>query len=248
MDKINYEKIFEGAKTLLIKFSDVLISVHNWYERNAKNIEKYLLVFSGFSTFCAAIDTLAEKQIIFTDDLTLEFANEICDSDEIDALVGRYYFDNNKQKMKILIERCRSAKEIASYKELFSQIIDAYYREHYYLACVGMFSLIDGVLADTSQMIDATSFNKRISAIEKKISDKVDLNDFDRKTLCIYTSMEKIKETMFGNSDFKETEPSYLNRHWIIHGRTRKSYSEYDFLKTVLCLDAISYMTQLTYK
>ena len=75
---------------------------------------------------------------------------------------------------------------------------------------------------------------------------EVDLNDVDRKTLCIYTSTEQIKESMFGRSDFEAPEPDNLNRHWVIHGRTRKAYSKYDFLKITLWLDAIFYMAQLT--
>ena len=72
------------------------------------------------------------------------------------------------------------------------------------------------------------------------------MDDFDRKTLCIYTSTEQIKESMFGPSEFESPEPDNLNRHWVIHGRTRKAYSKYDFLKIMLWLDAISYMAQLT--
>lgn len=246
MDKTDYEKFFEGARTMLIKFAEVLVSAHEWYERNAENIAKYLLVFADFGTWCSATDKLAEKQVVFTDDLTLDFAKQICNSTNIDELVQGYYFNSNEQNMTRLIERCEAANEIMPYKDLYAQTIDAYKRGHYHLACIGMFSLLDGVLADVSEMISATNFKQRIGAIEKKINDKVDLNDVDRKTLCIYTSTEQIKDSMFGHSDFEAPEPDNLNRHWIIHGRTRKAYSKYDFLKITLWLDAISYMAQLT--
>lgn len=189
---------------------------------------------------------IAERQIVFTDDLPLDFAKEIGNSTNIDELVQGYYFNNNEQNMTMLIERCGAAKEIIPYKELFAQTLDAYQIGHYHLACIGMFSLLDGVLADDSEMISVTNFNKRIDAIEKKIIDKVDLNNFDRKALCIFTSMPQIKESMFSHSDFKASEPDNLNRHWVMHGRTRKSYIKYDFLKMMLLLDAISYMAQMT--
>lgn len=161
-------------------------------------------------------------------------------------MVQEYYFDNNQQKMTLLISRCNSAKEILGYKELYVQTIDAYNRKHYHLACIGMFSLIDGVLADVSEMATVTSFKKRIQAIENKIDDQVALNEIDRKTLCIYIAMEHIKDSIFGNSSFSEAEPEGINRHWVMHGCTRKKYSKYDFLKLLLWLDAISYMSQLT--
>ena len=246
MDKTDYEKFFEGARTMLIKFAEVLVSAHEWYERNAENIAKYLLVFADFGTWCSATDKLAEKQVVFTDDLTLDFAKQICNSTNIDELVQGYYFNSNEQNMTRLIERCEAANEIMPYKDLYAQTIDAYKRGNYHLACIGMFSLLDGVLADVSEMISATNFKQRIGVIEKKINDKVDLNDVDRKTLCIYTSTEHVKESMFGRSDFEADEPDNLNRHWLIHGRTRKAYSKYDFLKIMLWLDAIFYMAQLT--
>lgn len=246
MDKTNYDKFFEGAKTMLIRFAEVLVSAREWYEQNSENIAKYLLVFADFGTWCFATDKLAERQIVFTDDLTVDFAREICNSVNVDELVQGYYFDNNEQNMATLIERCKTAREIAPYKELFAQTFDAYQKKHYHLACIGMFSSLDGVLADVSEMITATNFKQRIGAIEKKINDKIDLNDVDRKILCIYTSTEQIKESMFGRSDFEAAEPNNLNRHWLIHGRTRKAYSKYDFLKITLWLDAIFYMAQLT--
>ena len=238
--------IFEGARVALIKFSEALSTVQKWYERNSENIAKYLLAFADLGVWYSAIDKLAENQIIFTDDLGLDFAKEICDSTNIDKVVQRYYFDNNQQNMNLLISRCNSAREIFEYKELYVQTLDAYNRGHYHLACIGMFSLIDGVLADVSEMATVTSFKKRIQAIENKIGDQVALNEIDRKTLCIYTAMEHIKDSIFGNSSFSEAEPEGINRHWVMHGRTRKKYSKYDFLKLLLWLDAISYMSQLT--
>ena len=36
---------------MLIKFAEVLVSAREWYERNAENIAKYLLVFADFGTW-----------------------------------------------------------------------------------------------------------------------------------------------------------------------------------------------------
>ena len=92
LDRSNYDKLFEGVKTMLIRFAEVLVSAHDWYERNAENIAKYLLVFADLGIWYSAIDKLAENQIIFTDDLGLDFAKEICGSTNIDEVVQEYYF------------------------------------------------------------------------------------------------------------------------------------------------------------
>lgn len=71
------KSIFEGARVALIKFTKALLTVQKWYERNSENISKYLLVFADLGIWFSAIDKLAENQIIFTDDLGLDFAKEI---------------------------------------------------------------------------------------------------------------------------------------------------------------------------
>lgn len=245
MDLTNYDKWLDGAKTILIKFAEALVAAHNWYERNAEKIAKYLLVFADFAVWCSATDKLTKNQIVFTDDLSIEFAEKICKSENVQELVEEYYFDNDEQNMRMLMDRCEAYKETAPYKELYIQTLDAYQRAQYHLACIGMFSLLDGVLADVSHMITATNFKSRIQAIESKISNKIELNEIDRKTLCIYTSIEQMKDSVFGDSRFTDVEPEGINRHWVIHGRTRKVYLKYDFLKVLLCLDAICYMSHL---
>ena len=95
--------IFEGARVTLIKFIETLSTVQKWYERNSENISKYLLLFADLGIWYSAIDKLAENQIIFTDDLGLDFAKEICGSTNINEVVQEYYFDNKQQNMTLLI-------------------------------------------------------------------------------------------------------------------------------------------------
>ncbi len=245
MSKTDYGNIFEGIKKVVIKIGEIFATVHEWYERNADNIHKYLLAFADFSVWISATEKLAEKQIVFTDDLNLDFAKEIYDSVNIDELIKKYYFDNNEQNITSLIERCGFLSELTNYKELYLQTIEAYNKKHYHLACIGMFSILDGVLADVSE-INNTNFKQRIEAIENKIKNEVELNEVDRKTLCIYTAIEKIENTLFAFSDFLQPEPNSLNRHWLLHGRTRREYTNYDFLKILLWVDGISYIHQIS--
>lgn len=246
MDDFNNGDIFATLKAIAIKVNEIFTIVGEWYTRNIDNINKYLLAFADFNIWCEATEKLAEKQIVFTDDLSLDFAKELCSSPNIDELVQKYYFDNSEHKVALLIERCGSSKEITHYEDLYTQTIEAYQRGHYHLACIGMFSILDGVLADVSE-ITTTSFKLRIETIENKIKDEVELNEVDRKTICIYTAMEKIENSLFVFSDFSQDEPSSLNRHWLVHGRTRKKYTKYDFLKILLWMDGVFYIHHFDY-
>ena len=245
-ESYNFKTILSGATKFIEKFAKVLEVCHKWYQDNEETISMYLLAFADFGVWCVATNKLATKEIVFTDNLTSEFANEIYNSSDVDDLIQKYYFDNAEEKMQGLIERCKESKLIENYEELYFQILEAYKRAYYHLACVGLFSIIDGVLADTSNMINSTSFKKRIEVIESKFSDKIELNDIDRKTLCIYNSVNSLKDSIFGDSRFSENEPETINRHWIVHGRTRKDYTKYDFLKILLWLDAIIFLSKLS--
>lgn len=248
MSELNQDGFLEGMKRFLQEFAKRLEQYRNWYERNAENIAKYLLVFADFATWYSAIDKMAEKEIVFTDDLSIDFAKEIYNSPNVDSLIQKYYFQNNEEQMNKLIACCLNAKQVTDYNVLYTQIVDAYQRKHYQLACTGLFSLIDGVLADVSNMITVTNFNKRITSIENKLSTKVELNELDRKTICIYNSVDSLKSSFFGDSRFSETEPDTINRHWIIHGRTRKKCTQYDFLKILLWLDGIIFLADISSK
>lgn len=243
MSLSDIELFFSGVRIFVSKFAEVLNASLNWYERNADNIKQYIFAFADFGVWCSAVEKMANNQIIFTDDLSIEFANEIYDSLDIDAVIEKYYSENDDQRLNCVIERCKNSKKIEDYTLLFFQTIEAYKLGHYHLACVGLFSVIDGILADVTNMINATNFKRRIEAVNEKFDAKIELNDIDRRTLCIYDSVNIIKDSIFGGSDFSKAEPSGINRHWVMHGRTRRIYTRCDFLKVLLLLDAIIFLS-----
>lgn len=82
----------------------------------------------------------------------------------------------------------------------------------------------------------------------KKIKEKIDaqfeLDELDRKTICIYQALDSFEDSLFSNSHFDKSEPDNLNRHWVMHGRTRRTYTRYDFLKVLLWLDALLFLLE----
>lgn len=219
--------------------SNALKAVQNWWQEHADIVIAYISAFAEFGVWCVAVEKLKKRQIIFTDDLTPELAKQIYDAKDVDAVVQDYFFGNDNQNVNALINRCSRSNQVVSYKGFFSEIISAYEMEHYHLACVGLFSLLDGVLANASNMVEQTGFKKRICAITEKISSKTELSDIDRRLLCIYTSVDSFNDSIFFNSDFSEIEPELLNRHWAVHGRSHRTYTKFDFLRELLWLEGI---------
>lgn len=245
-DSGNYD-IFEGLSGIvkgLETFAYALNKVHTWYQKNADNIANYLLVFAEFSEWSIATNELIESQFVFTDNLTQPLAHEIYQGADVEEVMTRYYFDNNGQNMQKLIQRCKDSDYIREYRELYNQILNAYDRENYLLACIGLFSLVDGLLAECSGMIKQTNFEKRLKHISDKFANQVELNEIDRKTLCIYDAFKKFDCSVFKKSNFDDEEPQTVNRHWDVHGRTHRKHTRIDFLKVLLWLDAVIYLSE----
>ena len=181
---------------------------------------------------------------MFPGDISNEFAQSIGSSEDVDAEVETYFFSDNEKQVRSIVTRCISSTTIHIYRTLFSQAIDAYNRNHYHLACIGLFAIADGLLADVSQM-DTTAFKRRIESIDQKLERKVELDKLDRKTFYLQLQLKSLGEdlnnTIFRTSRFDEEEPDTINRHWMMHGRTHKEYGRYDFLKVLLWIDQLTF-------
>ena len=243
-DSGNYS-IFEGLTGFvkgLETFCNAIGKAITWYEENADIISSYLLAFAEFGEWSIATSKLIENQFVFTDNLTPDLAHEIYQGADVEEVMTRYYFDNDGQNMEKLIQRCKYSNYIREYRELYHQILNAYDREDYLLACIGLFSLVDGLLAECSGMIEQTGFKKRLERISDKLADKVVLNEIDKKTICIYEAFKKFDCSVFNDSVFSDKEPPMVNRHWDVHGRTHRKHTRIDFLKVLLWLDAVIYL------
>ena len=243
-DSGNYS-IFEGLTGFvkgLETFFNAIGKAITWYEENADIISSYLLAFAEFGEWSIATSKLIENQFVFTDNLTPDLAHEIYQGADVEEVMTHYYFDNDGQNMEKLIQRCKYSNYIREYRELYHQILNAYDREDYLLACIGLFSLVDGLLAECSGMIEQTGFKKRLERISDKLADKVELNEIDKKTICIYEAFKKFDCSVFNDSVFSDKEPPTVNRHWDVHGRTHRKHTIIDFLKVLLWLDAVIYL------
>lgn len=242
-----YDWVKDNADTvqaLIGCVSNLLYKFQNWYDENAETLTEYIEAFVDFGIWSVAVDRLIKNQIIFTDYLSNEFAREIYETDDVDALISKYYFENNHQCLKAVISRCEGSELLRDYDDLFSQIIAAYYDKHYQLACLGLYAIIDGSMSVISGD-NSTSFKNRISKIKQKIGEKVELSDVDRRFLCIGLALKSFDQSAFCNSSFYNSEPACVNRHWDMHGRTRRSHTELDFLKILLWVDAMVYIDDL---
>lgn len=241
--KDNYRSILNGMVLIVQRAAEVFSAAQNWYQQHADTISAYLMAFAELGVWFSAVQRMAEAQIVFTGNLSLDMAQKVYKSDNVAATVELFYTENDNYEINCVIERCQKANQTTAYAELLTQTVSAYQAEHYHLACLGMLAVVDGVLSDVSEN-KKTSYKLRLQEIEKKIADKFELNDLEKKLMCIYMSLDNIEESIFKTWDFANNEPDGLNRHWVVHGRTRREYSKIDFIKAILWLDAIIFLDE----
>lgn len=239
--------IIEEAYNGILKVGQLLVNAftayQNWYSRNAATIEQYIRTFAELGIWLTAVDNLAERQIVFTGDISLEMAQHLSQIDNVDAVVKQYYFEGEYPRINEVIKRCKQSMQLAPYSNLFDQVVSAYSTDHFHLACIGLFSILDGVLSDFTE-IPGTQYRKRITAIEEKMDNQLELDDMDKKTICIHKTITSFEDSIFKDYYSFVNEPDVLNRHWVMHGRSRRDYTRFDCLKILLWMDAIVFLSE----
>ena len=174
-DGINTDGLYAGLKA----FADAVSSLRKTVAQVLPSLIEIGKIFGEFALWAEAVDKMANAQIVFTDDFTLELAHKFCEEPDIVQAVDRYYYEGGH--ISPLIETLKQHDGMEMYQRFYEEIIAAFQQEHYQLACTGLFSLADGILADASDMQGCVNYEKRIKKIEERISNNEELTGLDRK-------------------------------------------------------------------
>lgn len=197
-----------------------------------KNIATIIAPLAEYAEIISAVNLLGNNQFVFWDYISKDFASQILQSEDINGLMLEYYTSNESRQIKETIQACKSNKLIKPYTKLFSQSISAYNRKHYHLAIMGLLGVIDGLLSDISKK-PGTHIKSRAKAITDKLSDDIELSQEDFSVLILYLTFNNIVNSIGTTAPFDCEEPELLNRHWIMHGRTKKKISQLDCIKII---------------
>lgn len=234
-----YRDSLDNISNMVRELGIALKKVNDWWNNHRDGIDTILSGFQRFAKWYKVAKKLIDNQIVFTDIITGVLVNEINSSEDIESLIESYYLENNGERISKLLKRCYEAKQLEPYKELFSQIQTAYIQNHYHLACVGLFSITDGLLSDVSEKT-GTNYKERLKVLSDKIDKRELLTEMDERVLYVYFAIRDFDKSIFANSgNFSKDEPDGLNRHWSLHGRTKRDFKVLDFIKILLWIDAL---------
>lgn len=236
------DDLYEGlAQTLLVfaeKVKRCLPPVDKLQEVFVA-IQPTLNRISTLSAITDAAEKLSEEQFVLTGTIPVELVKR-ADTEDIGVLAAEYLI--SEVRVRKTIEQCGLSQDL-----LFQQAIGALKNEQFNLAILGFTAVLDRLLSEYSGQVKNVNIKSRCDAIVDKIENRGDLyfddlNGCDYLLLLTYANPIRI----FGeNSSFSKSEPKTLNRHWIMHGRTKKSYTRIDCVKVINMIYGTIRMGQL---
>jgi hypothetical protein len=200
----------------------------------------------------SVMEKLADAQYVCWDYFDPDMMDFVINNENTNKALRLYH---NKEKFKSVnetINKCLNSKCVQPNKGLFEQSINAFNNGDTALAVVGIVATIDGALEVLSDNPRVTSIFKRAKVLLDNLENEDDeeilakLEKSEISIIILTRTFEKTLETFSANSDFSKPEPKGLNRHWIMHGRSKRKKTKLDCVKLINFLYGIILLDELS--
>ncbi len=191
-----------------------------------------------------AINELAEVQYTNWEYLREDFVDEIIESSNVNTTLRLYHEKKNYESFFDLSDTLKSSPIIRN-KKLLEDVVFAFENKKNDIAVLGLTALIDDTLSVASGNI-STSIYKRAKPLIEKLEDDRVLGIEDFAAVSLFITFEKTMTSFSANSDFSKPEPKGLNRHWIMHGRSKRRKTKLDCVKLINFLYGIILLDELS--
>ena len=197
------------------------------------------------ATYFQSVSIMGEKQFVCWEPIPRSIAEEIIDASNPNGILKKYALREKGAVLESVIEKCAENVYVQKRSRVFSQAVEAFRNKHYDLALIGILSVVDSVLSDTSKQIKNTSIFKRGAALIEKLENNETLDNDEYAVITLVMTFEATMTTLGANSDFSKKEPTGLNRHWIMHGRSGRRRTQLDCIKLFHFLYGILIVNEL---
>ncbi len=166
----------------------------------------------------SAIRKLEESQFVYWKPLPEYLVDQLLSNKSTDTVLLEFALQDDAELIQHITSECEKHIFLKDNSILFNQAISAYNGEMYTIAAVGLLSVIDGVLSEARN----TNISSRGRTLLKKLEDTGSLDETEYAVLTLELTFEATMDSLAAQSDFTQDEPSNLNRHFIIHGHSKK--------------------------
>jgi len=162
--------------------------------------------------------------------------SELIEIKDIDDYFYEYYIDNNRENLKYLQRTCISYLDV-KLVNAYQESLFAFENKKYIICANTLIPIIEGTLSS----FDHTSNNmQKICANQlEECSNKDDsINRIRWNTNAMFI------EKLTAHSLFSEEEPLFINRHWLMHGRSAYDITEMDCLRLLNMIGTLCNITR----
>lgn len=188
--------------------------------------------------YCEIISNLQKlgkdyNWVVVSTDINTNIANE----DE--AEINKYFLsliENNIDLYQSIKNEIFGCSYMIDKHKLMEQIFDAIDHRNYWIACIGLSTVLEFLLATESD------FNSiKMQVLLKKFMDNVGYIGINEYEVGFLFSLDGFLEnySISTNGFGRDKEPKYINRHWIAHGRMYRELSKIDTYQILLAIYAL---------
>lgn len=195
-------------------------------------LEEFQSQFKEVTRPLCTIGKLGNAQFVCWSYMTRDFVDAIIATDNINKTLRELMVKDRYKTVDDTIHRCFSNSLIKPHHRLLEQSVAAFKSGRCDLAVIGLTSIIDGLLSDVSGN-KTTNIATRAKTILAKIEQNEFVDSDEYAILALVLTFEKTMNIFSASSDFSKKEPKGLNRHWIMHGRSRRKKTKLDCVKLI---------------
>lgn len=223
-------------------FENAFDSINKTIEPFAITMEK---IKPGIERFFKNLTPLSEKLIEAGWTINMNMMpyhineiSEIIEIDEIDDYFYSFYMDNGQEEFNKLQDLCRGALDyrlVDAYKEC----IFAYENQKYITCANTLIAILEGMLSFFS---DDKNDIRMIKACRKQLEKYKN----EQKTInsIVWFINLRFIERLYAPNNFTESEPPFINRHWLLHGRSAFDIKNIDCLRLLNAIGTICSITK----
>lgn len=178
----------------------------------------------------STIRKLSDVQYVYWEYLTDDFIDTILESTNTNKTLRELCIKNKWRITNQTIQSCEESELLFPYRKLFSQTRTAYNNKQYELAVIGLLPVIDGLLSDVSGNTTTNIFTRADFILQKAENDESISSD-EISVIALAWTFRETMQSLSANINFSQKEPKNLNRHWIMHGRSRRKKTRLDCVK-----------------
>ncbi len=167
--------------------------------------------------------------------------------DEIDDYFLTVYLgeNNNEGRLKPTFAELLKSTKIEKWKSLLEEVLECIENGQYRVCVPSLLTILEGFTAEClceQFKISPRETNVPIALKRTKRHEGGNMNSLMWMSLVVFL------EHLFASSDFERNSPTFINRHWILHGRSATDWTATDALKLVNALATLHWLFELREK